>query len=663
MEKWNKRSPKVRVHLNLRMETRLDLWDDVDRILGYMSTSSFYKISFENTYKIIYDASTLTPLNNFIEFLINHVRQYFETNIQQHLASNVDDLSKLNSIFHDYQFYSKVFTQSFTTTERMHGNYSFGKEIRSIFIDEFKRFFQFHFVVHTYIDELQVMRESRSYKSFERFSYLENVSLLIRLVYSNKESEYSEEVCKSTHEFTQSFVINTEPCNFVEDSLQLLDNEKSVSMVLYNQKMANDVVLTTYTSLMNRNTKAFQYCLQQITQDCKSRETSFISLFYSLVCYFNPSQETLDELSKSIRNQLDNESVEIPQLGDVVDWYDKLVSNVFKNKAEIKAAYDTNVVSFVNRSSNQLLKDLVRFIAQSIKDDKDIKQIQPVLSRLIRKSELEILHIRNVTRRLIPLKKDKIEKEREIMQQIKASSAFYDMKSLSTMLHEADQSMENHIGPVLIVQSGIWPFRQPYPQPINLFPTCTKIENDYSRLFPNRILKFPIDSWQLNIKDNVRNLAFVCNGLQAEVFLFLNSHRSIKTDMLEPQISQRHLRCVLASLSNLKLPILKCTDEEYFVNPGFKNKKQIIRIPRPIYNEQASVEVQNQKVRDDALDAFIVRTMKGKRFLSMIDLDEQIRVFMANRFQIDNKIIHDRIQSLIANGFIEMNNDYVKYVP
>jgi hypothetical protein len=250
-----------------------------------------------------------------------------------------------------------------------------------------------------------------------------------------------------------------------------------------------------------------------------------------------------------------------------------------------------------------------------------------------------------------------------MMNTVRESSNAYELRGLSELIREVEGSTELHVGPVIVVPFALWPFRGVHPRPVSISRICSDISAKYGRLFPSRILKFPIDDWVVHVRDTIGGATLVGNGVQAEVLLFLNNNSEIGEEALEPHITSGLLLAAIKSLAEGRAQVIREEGGKYRVNEQFKGKGGRIVLPRPVVVDVGG-KAQLNALSGELVDSAIVRIAKGTRVINEKELESRVKDDVAGHFALDHAEFKQRLSHLASRNFVEIRESgEVLYLP
>lgn len=631
---------------------------------GYQSEDSY----FSKAYNSVYDFITLNPIEQSLNYIFDRIHFLFQNLISQTLSD--DSIDHYNQIVRISQKFkeNKIRIRTLFSIIEKFSKLSLTEKTDMTFISLLRSSVNFDFLCSTFLE---------AYNSFHfisnidmaGFSDLILVSKLIHFTYYDKKDELFQRLIEHTSETSEQFLNQIEIkdiSEYITNLIQYLDVEQTLLFNLFSLPFATKAFQVSYNIITSSNQKVNEI-KQELKKSCQIRNYSFVLDYYHLITFYEPSNEKLTFFSDSICEQITNESPLLNDLQQSIPFYNELYNKL--NNIVLTKKYDRCIAELLNKNNKNIMKALfssISKIAQGISCD--IFHLLPIISRIENKNEFELLYAYHITKRIVPPTEKQIEKEKNILNQIKSSSSSYDFSNVFKLLHEAKTSIERHIGPVFICHSTLWPFRPPFPKCDAFTSICQEITEKYRKFFPNRILTFPFDSWVVSIKNTQRNYFLSGNAVQAQVLLHFNKHSSINQDSLSPLIMDYQLKPVLNSLSSDKLPILLKQENlnivEYILNDKFRHKQPLTKLPSCAFAKKSAPK-DVTKAKNEQMNATIMHIMKEKRIMKYSELESSIIEKMSDRYYVTPDEFRIRINDLKAREFIQNAEDpsFLVYVP
>ena len=708
----------------------------MDRLLFFFDCISKQKkpnFSFANSYSVIYETINSRSIEQIREIIVTKIDDHFAFNIQEiHKSEIFDDIGKILKIYSDFKIFKKRIIHLFKVIERYNDSeLSLNKIIDEKFIQHFTLLWsleQYQEIFLKYFDQFHFKQLNKETDSFKALMMLSELLYFAYEQYTSNENIKTERInllnnicniCLNSGKSFLETINGTDISEIVDNMIQYIDVEKELLFLLFDECAAIFSLLNIYALFTN---SMIQDIENQIQESCKKRESEFIKKYYKLISYIdtfdlslfkkyyisdlNPAlnleminsnldlyseilnEKKLKRFSEAIHQCIKNESIEIPSIGETISFYNDLYSNL--NCVFLTKLYNRQVADHINQDTKKVIRDLILYINKSANSEikksehdeetsiPELDIIKPVLQRIENKSDFELIYSRHVTYRLLPLNPKQIKKERELMEQIKCSSSSFEFKNLDHLLNDATSSLDHHFGPVLITSTSFWPFPPPFPRCKSFQAICNDIKGKYLKIYPNRILSFPFNSWVMTIKDTLNkagnfNVSFIGNGVQAEILLYFNEHKFIFCNAFEPHISSEQLSSALKSLSSKKYPILleqlvdendKNSEKKYILNSKFKPKRPFIKLPIPMMLTQKS-SVDQILAKNEAIDACVIKIMKGNRSMKYNDMEVEVIESLRDRYAITHDEIRGRVLNLESREFIEFNENEknIIYIP
>ena len=639
-------------------------------VLDELCACSMSMLTFAEAYRVMYENLMGDGVDVFIERMRARMEEHFRQHILDSLSHSDSQIRALGNIMREYVRYVRRSYPLFRMTERFSLGFRVCDDIKGIFVAVFKARLRYDEVARVFFESFDRLIElGVDAKDDAEYQDMIDCSRLIQVAFEECVLEFANGVCDHVRRFCLAFVERRESLScreFLECSVSLFSFMKEVSELIFECcKLRNDMCQTVYDVIIARDNQMFRKCVEFVSERCRERDNEYMGLLYRLIDFREPPGEVLNVISGAIKLQLNQEALEIPLLGSTIRWYLDMATTELCDNPSIQRHLKNDIADLLGSNKRTLFRDLLRFIISKARVDGDLSGIIPVLFSLSSKTEFELQYVRAAAQRLVPVSEKQIKREQDMLRQVKNCSENYDMKGLGELLREALVSLELHIGNVVTVSSSLWPFKPPYPLPVALSPFADEITAKYRQIFPNRMVRFPIDAWELNMRNTVTKTLIVGNGIQAEVLLYMNDHASISDDSLEPFIPASVVSAAMKTLTTTRYPIfLKTGETQYKLNHEFKAKVPQIKLPRPIISEHATLNSQLGRMRDNTIDSEIVRIMKQERVLQLHELESRVRDVVSNRFTVDHASFQTRLTNLANLNYVEIaSNGDVIYTP
>lgn len=587
--------------------------------------------------------------------VLSKSEEHFNNNIRENLQMySKNCINSYNKIYNDFIFYRKISKSLFTQIHKYtEDNTSPSDSLEHIFIHQCKNQISLEEIMDPFFKEINAIRSAleNGIMDENQLQIIKNVSDLIFLVYSQEINEFIEAAKSNVMQYSKNFIMSENqktPTDYAEDSLSTLKREKQITDALFKIR-SFDVYSVLYKEILNNSN--YNSTLELMGQYLNSRDTSLFEKCYKLLTFCKPSQNLIFKFNKAVDVALCKEPYDAPLLNDAVNFYIQNIENLID---DVKRSVDLAATRFINKSPKEMLKSVMKYINSTAKSKCDLSKISTVLKRLSNKGELEYLHTRNATKRLLPLNNSQIEREFKLVYQMRDLSKSFEFRALGLILTDARKSLELHLGPVLFVQAPLWPFRPPYPRPVKLAEMSSAVFEKYKQMHPSRKLFFPLNAWVVSIK--YKNVVLVGNGVQAEGLLLFNNKNVVTESELSPAISDATLRAALKSMSTTKCPILIENDSKWTVNEKYDGKGTV-KIPIPVVDKNAMDEEVLAAQKLKAVDAAIARVLKRRNIMTKIDLIKEARSELLDKFKVPEQDLNSRIGALASQSFIDVRPD------
>lgn len=445
---------------------------------------------------------------------------------------------------------------------------------------------------------------------------------------------------------------------YCEDAFRLIELDKTIASRIFNEKLGQKFQSIAYSFINQVDTSAFLYCTSKIKIMCRKRDFNAIKLFSDLN---QNTEEAIYIIAMETCKSIEEDVVEFSDLPKTLEFYIK-VMHLFPRQVK---QFNDSIRKLVNKNEKDLHKNLLRAIHErATKHEGDIERYAKILMYIESKEEFLDNLVKQVAKRFVVAKsEDQIDYETNIYSQLSKVSKEYNMSIFQALINEAAKSFHMHLGgPVLVIHATAWPFPSPYPNPVKLTEITDGIVASFKRHYSGKVLKFPINYWVITLKDIIHNCAIVCSGVQTEVLLHLNRERFITETSLSPRISDGHLLPALKTMIHKSAPILVAkNDGTYELNAEWFPKEKVIQLRTPSWSE-VPTSSQNNEVKENALDSFIVMTLKGNHSMRISDLDNLILTEFSNKFAVTPDDIRKRVASLTVRRFVSTtSNGRIQY--
>ncbi|KAH0795526.1 Cullin-domain-containing protein [Histomonas meleagridis] len=447
---------------------------------------------------------------------------------------------------------------------------------------------------------------------------------------------------------------------YITESNRLLQAQFIATKLIIDENTASILQSKARNELTNPETAVIQFCLSKIPVIISKREITVLTQFFAL-CQYNLT--TCDLIIENVLKQISEEPTELDKLIEAISFYHLICDKCFASNIKYKKMIHNGLYKLVNSQTKNIIINVLRRInTEALKDSPDISDLKELLNYFEQKTELISVHTRHAARRLVKNYDLQIDQETQIYAQLLHISDKFDLSQLKMLINGAEQSVNLHIGPVLIVNTSAWPFHPPYPNPLLLSDVASEITTKYNKLFTGRVLHFPINHWFVNVRDTVNGYVFVCTGVQAEILLYFNKHILIAETSLEPNIGQQFAVAALKAMADETAPVLRLKEDVYVMNQDFRYDR-IVKLKQPAIRDEIAESKLVNDTKNNMMDSVIVREMKQKRVVNLRDIDALVKNALATRFSVSSEDIHKRIESLIAREYIEyFGKDKLRYL-
>ncbi|CAN7051524.1 hypothetical protein BRARA_G01463 [Brassica rapa] len=330
--------------------------------------------------------------------------------------------------------------------------------------------------------------------------------------------------------------------------------------------------------------------------------------------------------------------------------------------------------------SDEAIEKVVKFLAY-ISDDKDL---------------FAEFYKKKLARRLLLNRDASYDHERRIITKLKqqfGGNFTYKMEGMVTDLtlsRQYQNSFDEYVASnpaakpgidfnVTLLTTSVWPSYKTFD--VNLpseMVKCVEIfKVFYEAKHKRRKLTWlhSLDTCHINGKFDQKPIDLIVSTHQAAVLLLFNTRDQLNYTDIQTQLNLSHedLVWVLHSLSCAKYKILikepatetVSKNDVFEVNSKFTSRMGRVKIPLSHVDERKKVVEYVNNDRRYAIEASIVRIMKGKKVLGHEQLVSQCVKQLSGMFKPDVKAIKTRIEELIARDYLErdkMNPNMFRYL-
>lgn len=634
----------------------------MENVLGDLS-DMMTSLSFPYAYSTIYSEIGRIGPENVVLMARDSVKLHFDRSV----SGNNGTLREFATAYDSYVCYSDSWCCLFAVVERF-VDFACRPVVVEQFIETWRATVSCDDVICVFMEEFEKVKVVEGDGGV--FETLSSAAKFILTVFEERVDEFVSFICASISEYGNMFRENANGYStdeFVTEALNVLNYERNLAERLFGACRISDRICEAVYSVVVRDERSpFIQCVYEISDRCRRRDVVYLAGVHDVAFFCEAPPAMAQAISDAIRKQLDEEEFGVPDVALTMTWYADMIKDAFRGNRAVYARFCVDIARFVNHDKRLLFNGVMKYINGRASSDGDLSAIELLLQSVSSKTELEILYTQAAARRIVSASEARIKKEQCMLEQVLKTSANYELHKLKDLLRDARASMDLHIGPVVVVPAGLWPFRPPFPAPVSLVQIADGITSKYQRMFRNRVVRYPVDVWEVNIRYTPTNTVIAGNGIQAEILLYMNDHIQISSDSLEPQISRSLVAASLQTLLTPRFPVLStvCTDC-YTVNRKLERTLPVIRLarPRPV-SEHTAVSAQLSQLRDDCLDSAIVRLLKAKRSLSSYELELLVTSSVSNHFAVDVPDIRHRISSLEAKGYLRrLPDSFILYTP
>lgn len=440
------------------------------------------------------------------------------------------------------------------------------------------------------------------------------------------------------------------------------DLQKILSSILpqNSNKFINSVRLKLFNIISSSLLFYIQNCLPILLQNKKADDID--NLFEFLT---KNSQLTTDLLNSAllvIFNNLVHEPKTYPSIQETLDFYLNIKKKHFVNFSQYDQLFQNELFKYVDQID--LAKDIANAIHKQSFESGDITNFLNLLYYMKHTDTFNDIHLQFTITRLQTSSPKQIEIENKIATQLQSISSKFNTTRLLSIIKEAQYSIEFNVGPILIFNINEVPYVSPFPSPILLSSYSLEVSKKYQKFYPSKHLVFPINLWIVHIYDVINEIEYIGSGIQAEIFLHLNSNDFITIDSLEPQIQRHQIFPHLESMTSFEQQVLTQVDDYYLYNSSFNAQNNIVRLKIPTVQEEANARKIEFQESDPTVDCAILEVLKKEKKVILVDLITQVQSNLSRTFTIDCDGVKKRVKALIARGYVEEgDNSNIIYVP
>ena len=445
---------------------------------------------------------------------------------------------------------------------------------------------------------------------------------------------------------------------YAKQLLALAMSGQEMAERLFGEDMACAMRDSIWMVVCDPSCRNFHYCVNHVGLMLEKRRLYEFGLFMDTLGGFH---RPLDTALEKVFAQLDQESREFEKLEDTVKFYLE-VGRLFPHQ---QTQFEKQITNYVNKDSKKLLAGLVlkvHSIAQQAKPD--LTPISHVLEYFSDKPRFDLEHLRFSARRLTRYREPQIEKEWMVLNQLRDISSKFELADLKSLIHQAEKSCQLHLGPVLLINMTMWPYKPPHPSPLQLNSIAAGIGDSYKKIHPSHVVRFPINYWIVQVMDTCNRVSYECTGVQAEVFLHLNTHKYISDTMLEPQIPSSFLQPALESMEK-GVPVLACKDDSvYVLNENYRppQDKKLIKLKVPKAKKEVDKTLEMVAQKFTVIQSEVCKKMKTQLIMKLVDLERYVREACSNRFTVTKEDMRKALEELKTRGYLEdIKNGKIKY--
>lgn len=680
-------------------------WTKISKYVQMVFSNESKNIRVDKVRQIVYRQCS----ENRVADLVNQIKSEFgifftsflQTTLEQYdlQSENVYDLAKqyinnIGSILPTFQRITVDFSSIFCHISRFRGNYNLSTDLSNLFIEIFRTIDSFKYIYYSIAKLFDLFLDqfnSETFQTDKLFLSVHSTKDLLDFVNSGsskqtfyeiltqQSQDYFEKYIERFYQYlkppsaensgdSNSHQIGYNPLpniiDYINESFRLINLDYEMLKEIFDAKTAEKVQTAIFLQISGYGTETMKFVISKSGLFLQNRNYDQFAKLYELVQY---NQVSTEQLCEQVSEMISMEPLSLDKLPEVISFYGKVASQLFGQK-KIYKKYATKIeqslIKQVNSDWKSVLKEILKHINESAMNDANIENIIPVISLIQMRTEFEIMNVRNAAKRIIKNRNSQLEKERSLLRQLEKVAPPLQLEGYRSLLKESHKSLsDGQYGPFLIVNSSVWPFKPPFPSPINLIEVTNPVRTKYVKNNPAKEIRFPINFWIVNVKDTQNNTVYNGTGVQAEILLYFNTHSIITDTSLEPRISQSYLSAALKAMSNKSVPALINSDGAYSINYQWKHDK-IVKLKAPAAKDEIQSPKEMEKMKSNMIEASIVKIMKGKRIMKFSELDEAVKQDLALKMSIGTDDIKKHTEILINKGYIEeMNSGRLAYIP
>ncbi|KAH8825039.1 Cullin-domain-containing protein [Flagelloscypha sp. PMI_526] len=220
---------------------------------------------------------------------------------------------------------------------------------------------------------------------------------------------------------------------------------------------------------------------------------------------------------------------------------------------------------------------------------------------------------------------------------------------------------------IMVGCTFLWPLNPPthkFTVPAELRPTYDRFTSWYKEQARNHQLQWLWNHSSCELMTNYLNqkYIFMTSAYQTAILLQFNNEDTLSLEELitATELPKEEILPVLNLLCKGKV-LLDGGDHQYDLNPNFKSKKIRVKLNQPI---KSAVRKEEAKIRDDveehrhfAIQATVVRIMKGRKTMRNQPLIQEVVAQVSQRFVPKIPDIKKAIEVLLEKEYIERVGD------
>lgn len=624
-------------------------FDTILELLRSILEEKHSKQTFVESYQLIYDFI----LNNNVELFLDKTLDFIKTifyKINLNIKEVCGHCDKILCFFRDIFLIKQQISLLLGSVSVLYG------------IDIVKRVDDTVLTVsHRLLNVESLFKYLNEYLMFIRSNEMNNKCVgdlriygnIIEFVFPSEKKQFIDEIMINSSNYILNLIHNIDIVGF--PSLKITELlKKEVDM--FNNIFCNESVSfkqLLYDNILNNN--GFKIFFKKLGFALTERDESYILNFFSFLDQGKIPKEVQNVLIQVLSQALHQSKIDIVTLSKRMTWCQSLFDD-FDNE-DLLFIMTQSFSQVINKNEKEIFSQCMSYIEKNT----DISPIKPILRYNERSHVFESMHTKKVARKLLMPVESEIDDEIRKVNQILSFSSNYKFAKLKQLFIDAKDCLNNKFNNTLIVFSASWPFRLPHYDPILLSHLSNDIYLRYKQLYPQRYLKFNIYHWLLSIHDNFRNFDLLCDGIQAEILMYLNRNQVITKHSI-PEFGADLTYSVLESLSCQGCPVLKRIDRlNYVATENNEALKGEVRAPSYQIPEK-NFDDERDKIRQQALTFHIARLVKRHRCIKYTELFDMLITENSSLFTVNETTVNTSINELTHKYIVTFDRNSISYM-